>query len=116
MTSIAAMKYEGDDAGGHFVVCQQSNTAINYTIRLKVPVGLREERRVRKLLELSRGELALIITDAGVVGLGKVENAVPIAAQSSTLTFWATTFGNCDTPIRYSAISVTGYRESLARD
>jgi hypothetical protein len=74
MTSVAAMKYEGGDAGGHFVVCQDSNSAIAFTIRLKSAVGLREERRIRKLLELSRGELALILTDAGVAGLGRIDD------------------------------------------
>ncbi len=71
MTAIAGRNYETEHAYGRFVLCQTEEIDFPAFLKFEAPVRLREHRRIRKLLELTRTDFALLLADVGVVGLAK---------------------------------------------
>lgn len=70
---ISSLRYEGASGFGSLIVCENGHSNIKMTLKLKKPIGLREYRKVRKILEMS-GENASIITDSELIyGLGKID-------------------------------------------
>jgi hypothetical protein len=70
MNAISATYYEGSAAAGRFILSGQHETKnVTNGIRFVEPVSLRDSRRIRKLLELTRGESSLLVAENGVIGL-----------------------------------------------
>lgn len=71
MTAIAGRNYESEHAYGKFVLCQTEEIDFPAFLKFETPVSLKQHGRIRKLLELTRGDFSLILADIGVVGLAR---------------------------------------------
>ncbi len=69
---IAALRYEGDDGVGSLLVARRQHPALIPVLTLETPVTLRDHRSIRKLLELTEGDTALISDASQVFGLGRL--------------------------------------------
>lgn len=71
LTQIAQRSYEGAGAAGRLILASPDHPAVEVVTRLARPVTLASARAVRKLLETTDDDVALLVHD-GVVGLGRV--------------------------------------------
>lgn len=67
---VAALRHEGDDGIGLMIVARRHHPAIVPVLTLDTPITLRDHRSIRKLLELSEDNTALITDATHVFGLG----------------------------------------------
>ena len=76
---FSSLTYERAGAKGHLVVTDPDNLANKLKVTFQNPVGLREARSVRKMLELT-DETKALLTDGGVIyGLGECISAPDVA-------------------------------------
>jgi hypothetical protein len=72
LNAISALPYEGRPGVGTFVLPPADASAVAVDLRLTAPVDLRERRIVRKLMEATSADAALLIDDDGkVYGIGR---------------------------------------------
>ena len=69
---VAALRHEGDEAIGTMLVSRRLHPAVVPVLTLETPVPMRDHRSIRKLLELSEGQTALISDASHVFGLGQL--------------------------------------------
>lgn len=67
---VAALRHEGDDGIGLMIIARRHHPAVTPVLTLEVPIALRDRRSVRKLLELSEDNTAMITDATHVFGLG----------------------------------------------
>lgn len=67
---ISAERYEGQGSKGRLIICQQENSEILIKLKLKRPIRINNYRGIRKLLEVSSPEMALLCDCECVWGLG----------------------------------------------
>lgn len=72
---IAKSTYEQEAASGRIVVARKDHPALRILTGLVDPVPMAKVRHVRKLLETSGPEVALLVDDGQVHGLGDYEGA-----------------------------------------
>jgi len=78
-TQLSQLPYEGGRGSGRLVLAKEDNPSIEYIMRFAEPVGIRQTRWIRKLLEMSTQEMPLIADYEHAFGLGRVaDNCVPI--------------------------------------
>lgn len=70
--AISALPYEGQEGHGRLLIARRNDPAIRVDVRLAVPVEVNNYRAVRKLLEISSDEVALLSDAAQIYGLGSV--------------------------------------------
>lgn len=68
--AIAAERYEGSGSRGRLVLARQDHPDVLIQLRLKEPVRIGNFRGIRKLLEVSSHEMALLCDGERVWGLG----------------------------------------------
>ena len=69
---VAALRHEGDEGIGTMLVSRRLHPGIVPVLTLETPVPMRDHRSIRKLLELSEGQTALISDASHVFGLGQL--------------------------------------------
>jgi len=69
---VSSLTYEGSSGAGHMVIARKDHPAIEVLVALKDPVPMREERWVRKLVQVASGGLALLSDSAEIYGLGRL--------------------------------------------
>jgi hypothetical protein len=69
--TISSLKYEGIESVGRMIIAQKSHPNIEVVLSLSNAVELRDYRAVRKLLEMSSGEISLLSDADYIYGLGK---------------------------------------------
>ena len=69
---VAALRYEGDEGVGTLLVARRGHPSLIPVLTLETPVTLRDHRSIRKLLELTEGDTALISDASQVFGLGRL--------------------------------------------
>ena len=69
---VAALRHEGDEGIGTMLVSRRLHPGIMPVLTLETPVPMRDHRSIRKLLELSEGDTALISDASHVFGLGQL--------------------------------------------
>lgn len=67
---ISTMRYEGSDSAGALVVAPRDAPGLRVDLAFRAPVSLRDYRKVRKLLETTGPDVALLCADGEVYGLG----------------------------------------------
>ena len=72
---IAALRHEGDEGVGTLLISRRLHQAVLPVLTLEAPVTMRDHRSIRKLLELSEDDTALISDAAHVFGLGQLVDA-----------------------------------------
>ena len=68
--AIAAERYEGAASEGRLIACQNNHPDIFAKIKLKTPIDIYNYRGIRKLLEVSSNQMALLCDIETVWGLG----------------------------------------------
>jgi DisA bacterial checkpoint controller nucleotide-binding len=70
MHAISAMYYEGSTASGRLILSgRDSTTNVADCVHFVNPISIRESRRIRKLLEMTRKHFSLLLMENGVVGV-----------------------------------------------
>ena len=72
--TIAAERYEGEGSKGRLIICAIDHPDILVEVKLKVPIKILNHRGIRKLLEISGAEMALLCDVETVWGLGTTLN------------------------------------------
>ena len=78
---ISTMRYEGADGVGSLLIAPQPRPDVHLQLTLRQPVSLRDYRKVRKLLEISDGELQLVCADGDVIGFGRQAAEATVAPR-----------------------------------
>lgn len=68
--AIAAERYEGAASEGRLIICTTDHPDISAKVRLKTPIKIYNYRGIRKLLEVSSNNMALLCDIESVWGLG----------------------------------------------
>ena len=68
--AIAAERYEGAVSKGRLIICKTNHGDISAKVKLKTPISIDNYRGVRKLLEISTSEMALLCDVENVWGFG----------------------------------------------
>ncbi|MEL6494155.1 MAG: diadenylate cyclase [Cyanobacteria bacterium J06623_7] len=68
--AIAAERYEGAASEGRLIICQRDRTDIAAKVKLAKPIKIYNYRAIRKLLEVSSNNMALLCDIETVWGLG----------------------------------------------
>jgi hypothetical protein len=71
---ITKLLYERQAGRGTFILAAENDPNINYVVRLKQPVRLRQARWVRKLVQMATGKAALIAGYNQIYGVGSVSD------------------------------------------
>jgi hypothetical protein len=72
VTRISQRPYEGSGAAGRLVLARPDHSAVELVARLARPVPLESARAVRKLLQTTDDDVALLVHEQGVFGLGRL--------------------------------------------
>ena len=79
---IATLNYEKEEAKGRIIFIPLAlKEFIKYEIEFEELIDLKEERLIRKLIEISRKDLSLIATPEGFLGFGKLKELEKIVDQ-----------------------------------
>ncbi|MBN1908225.1 MAG: DNA integrity scanning protein DisA nucleotide-binding domain protein [Pirellulales bacterium] len=73
-STISTLRYEGAHCAGRIVYVSRNHPSLELDIALKAPVHLEQYEAVRKLLELSSENLALLCDAATIYGLGRISH------------------------------------------
>lgn len=74
LCNVASLRYEGAEGVGRLLISKPDHPSIEVAVRFGSPVGYRDARATRKLLELATDDLALLGTTLSAYGLGRMEN------------------------------------------
>ncbi len=69
--SIASLRYEGAEGLGKIFIAKKDHPNIRFTLQLKDPIPINENRKVRKFLELSNDNSQIICDSKLIYGLGE---------------------------------------------
>lgn len=78
---ISSMMYEGTKSAGQFLLTNPENRYVEYHIRFKNPVPLRDPRWARKILQMADGDIGLIADSERIYGLGRIPDDPDPLAQ-----------------------------------
>ncbi|MCP3880251.1 MAG: hypothetical protein GY701_17955 [Sulfitobacter sp.] len=73
INAIAAQRYEGASANGRIILARNNHPAVSVALKMEAPVPTRRRRAVRKLLELSGDDMALLCDGFKIHGLGRTD-------------------------------------------
>lgn len=79
---ISSLRYEGIEGIGRLIIAKRGHPDVFATVELQSPIGLRNYRAARKLLELSDSGQALLSDSAKVYGLGRVLSSYNATLQN----------------------------------
>jgi len=79
--TLATLRYEGKEGVGRMVFAPKEHPSVTATITLAQPVPLSSPAAVRKLLQMARGQLALLSDSVNVHGLGGVSDKYDPASE-----------------------------------
>lgn len=71
--TISALRYEGGETTGSIIFARREHENIRELVAFEQPAKLKNYRAVRKLLELSAGELSLLSDASEIYGLGSLD-------------------------------------------
>lgn len=69
--AISSLRYEGEEGIGNMLIARKGHPNVEVTLSLERPVRMKYPRAVRKLLEISLGELNLLSDSGSVYGFGR---------------------------------------------
>lgn len=74
LNDISALRYEGNGGVGRLVFMKPKVDTADFLFKLDEPVGLKEARWCRKILEMASGDAAMIATVREVLGVGRISH------------------------------------------
>jgi hypothetical protein len=88
LNAATAEKYEGAAASGHLILASPGHTAVKEHLSFTRAVPLRRGRAVRKLLEMTGREVALLTDGNAIYGLGSYNHAEYDAHAQDLFEVW----------------------------
>ena len=76
---FSSLTYERSGANGHLAITRPDNLTNKLKVKFQSPVGLNENRSVRKILELTDDSTSLLADSDSVYGLGECASAPDVA-------------------------------------
>jgi DisA bacterial checkpoint controller nucleotide-binding len=73
LNSISLMRYERDEGIGRLLLIDPAHLKLHYLFRLETPVPLRDTRWARKILELAKGDVAVVADTKRIFGIGTLD-------------------------------------------
>lgn len=84
LNAITELTYEQAAAKGHLVITAKENIEKWLAIRFKNPIGLHESRAMRKVLQISDGQVAVLADRGSAYGFGPARTAPDVVEVSIT--------------------------------
>jgi hypothetical protein len=75
LQAFVSLLYEGRPNAGHLVIAPEGDPAVTVGVSFAEPIPLSETRHLRKLLEPTGPDMALLMRDRDVYGLGTITNS-----------------------------------------
>ena len=79
---ISSLRYEGVEGIGRLIIAKRHHPDVFSAVELQSPIGLRNYRTVRKLLEISDSSQALLSDSSKVYGLGRILSSYNASVQN----------------------------------
>jgi hypothetical protein len=70
---VSSLFYEKQASLGSIVLARPDNAALNYSVRFRKPIPLRESRWARKALQMASTDVSLIVSESLIHGLGTLD-------------------------------------------
>jgi hypothetical protein len=71
---LSSLFYEGKKGLGSLVLARPDNPCLDYVVRFGAPIPFRQPRWTRKILEMTSPEIAMIVSDGAIHGLGRIKS------------------------------------------
>lgn len=85
---VSSLFYEGKEGLGRLILIRPETPSIEYLVRFETPIPLRQPRWARKILQMASPDVALIVSESNIYGLGRVRSDHDYAALDAfTITF-----------------------------
>jgi hypothetical protein len=69
---VSSLFYEGKEGLGRLILVRPENPSIEYLVGFETPVPLRQPRWARKILQMASADVALIVSESKIYGLGRL--------------------------------------------
>ncbi|EEL60381.1 DNA integrity scanning protein DisA nucleotide-binding domain protein [Bacillus toyonensis] len=69
---ISSQYYEGGESNGKIIISNNDHPAINQTLKFSSPIDLSNHKAIRKLLEMTNGDISLLANGNEVYGMGNI--------------------------------------------
>lgn len=112
LNGVTALPYEGRAGSGRIILAKPEDPAVHVLLKLEKPVGLREARAVRKLVEASGSEADLLLGDGKVYGLGR---AAPDYDKTRETVFEVSVLGRGAWDLSHCGYALLSVRDGIAR-
>ena len=70
--ALSSTAYEGRAGSGSVILACDGHSCVDVAVRLRVPISVRERLQFRKLLEITGGDLSLLVDGTTIYGMGSV--------------------------------------------
>ncbi|WP_255294724.1 DNA integrity scanning protein DisA nucleotide-binding domain protein [Bacillus thuringiensis] len=106
---ISSQYYEGGESNGEIIISNNDHPSINQTLKFSSPIDLSNHKAIRKLLEMTSGDISLLANGNEVYGMGNILNYDSVDENLFIINFkrhftWELRY-------RDSALMVVEYRE-----
>jgi hypothetical protein len=71
---LSLVNYEGKENRGHLIICRKDHPALDISLELLDPFSIKQNRKLRKLLELTDEKTGVITNGEIIIGLGKINH------------------------------------------
>ncbi|MEK4725930.1 DNA integrity scanning protein DisA nucleotide-binding domain protein [Bacillus sp. FSL K6-1218] len=71
---ISSQYYEGGESNGRIIISNNEHPAINQILKFSSPIDLTNHKAIRKLLEMTSGDISLLANGNEVYGMGNISN------------------------------------------
>ncbi|WP_433772943.1 DNA integrity scanning protein DisA nucleotide-binding domain protein [Bacillus wiedmannii] len=71
---ISSQYYEGGESNGRIIISNNDHPSINQTLKFSSPIDLSNHKAIRKLLEMTSGDISLLANGNEVYGMGNLIN------------------------------------------
>lgn len=71
---VSSLFYEGKEGLGCLILIRPESPSIEYLVQFETPIPLRQPRWARKILQMASPDIALIVSESKIYGLGRLRS------------------------------------------
>lgn len=79
---MSISRYEGSENRGHLIIAEKDHPQIDMALEIDIPFNIDEDRKTRKLLQLSTGSVGVVTDSKKVFGLGTLKSTYQKSSES----------------------------------
>lgn len=79
---MSISRYEGSENRGHLIIAEENHPEIEMKLEIDIPFNINDDRKTRKLLQLSNESIGVITNSKKVFGLGTIKNTYQKSSES----------------------------------